>query len=158
MRPGAFLCVSALALTVLAGCEQGGGLVPSGRSRGKATKDYPAASPRLSDGKATLPEQADVRGNTDAGAALAEWVISTDPEQRSIVEAFVRDERVLVITVNPTSTPEDVDQALRSLLTAMRKTFPDRRVEAIAYHESGDQLERLVWNPERGEVEAHWRR
>jgi hypothetical protein len=159
MRAGAIISVSALALTVLAGCERGGGGIKTdSRGRGTVTDEYPAASPRLPARESPLREQTEVRGNTDAGAAFANWVVSTDPEQRYILEAFVRDERVLGVTVSPTTTRAEVDDALRSLLTAMRKTFPGRPVEAIAYYESGDQLERLVWNAQRGEAEAQWRR
>jgi hypothetical protein len=158
MRAGLVISAGALALTALAGCERGGAATGADTHAGSAVTDDASASPWTSNPGGLVPTQTQVRGNTDAGAAVANRVVATDPEQRYIVDAFVRDERVLGLTVSPTMAREQVDEALRASLTAMQKAFPGRRVEAIAYDESGHQLLRLVWNAERGEAEAHWRR
>jgi hypothetical protein len=163
VQPGRVIGVSALALTLLVACEQGGG-ISGGEPRGPRTtgEDSPAAAPRLSAPErpraapGRVPAQA--RGNTAAGATFANWVMSTDPERRYLLDAFVRDDRVLGVVVRPTMTRGQVDEALRSLLSAMSKTFPGRAIEAIAYFESGDQLARLAWNPGQREAQTQWRR
>jgi hypothetical protein len=35
---------------------------------------------------------------------FADWVVSTDPEHRSLLDAFVRDDRVLGVIVHPQLT------------------------------------------------------
>ena len=44
------------------------------------------------------------RGNTPEGAVFADWVVSTDPEHHSLLDAFVRDDRVLGVIVHPPRT------------------------------------------------------
>jgi hypothetical protein len=42
---------------------------------------------------APQPRESEVpRGNTPEGAIFADWVVSTDPEHRSLLDAFVRDD------------------------------------------------------------------
>jgi hypothetical protein len=98
------------------------------------------------------------RGNTPEGAIFADWVVATDPEHRSLLDAFVRDERVLGVIVHPQRTREQVQQMLTSLLRAMPRTFPDRSLEVIAYYRSGDQLARLPWDPHMQQARTVWRR
>jgi hypothetical protein len=43
-------------------------------------------------------------GNTPEGAGFADWVVATDPQQQYILEAFVRDNRMLGLLVNPRLT------------------------------------------------------
>jgi hypothetical protein len=47
---------------------------------------------------------------------------------------------------------------LTSLLSAMQRAFPDRPLEVMAYYRSGDQLARLWWDPQTGQVRTVWRR
>jgi hypothetical protein len=47
---------------------------------------------------------------------------------------------------------------LTSLLSAMRRTFPDRVLEVIAYDRSGDPLARLSWDPHTQQARTVWRR
>jgi hypothetical protein len=98
------------------------------------------------------------RGNTPEGARFADWVVSTDPQQQYMLEAFVRDDRVLGVLVNPRLTNGQVQQMLTSLLSGMQRTFPDRPLEVIAYDRSGDQLARLTWDSQTRRAHTAWRR
>jgi hypothetical protein len=98
------------------------------------------------------------RGNTPEGAIFADWVVSTDPEHRYLLDAFVRDDRVLGVIVHPQRTRGQVQQMLTSLLSAMQRAFPDRPLEVIAYYRSGDQLARLSWDPHARQARTVWRR
>jgi hypothetical protein len=98
------------------------------------------------------------RGNTAEGAIFADWVVSTDPEHRYLLDAFVRDDRVLGIIVHPQLTRGQVQQMLTSLLSAMQRTFPDRPLEVLAYYRSGDPLARLQWDPHTRQAKTVWRR
>ncbi len=97
------------------------------------------------------------RGNTPEGAIFADWVVSTDPEHRYLLDAFVRDDRVLGVIVHPQRTRGQVQQMLTSLLSAMQRTFPDRPLEVLAYYRSGDQLARLPWDPHTRQAGTVWR-
>ena len=103
-------------------------------------------------------ESAAPRGNTPEGAVFADWVVSTDPEHHHLLDAFVRDERVLGVIVHPQRTRGQVQQMLTSLLSAMQRTFPDRPLEVLAYYRSGDQLARLEWDPHTRQARTVWRR
>jgi hypothetical protein len=103
-------------------------------------------------------ESAAPRGNTPEGTIFADWVVSTDPEHRYLLDAFVRDDRVLGIIVHPQRTRGQVQQMLTSLLSAMQRTFPDRPLEVLAYYRSGDQLARLEWDPHTRQARTVWRR
>jgi hypothetical protein len=98
------------------------------------------------------------RGNTPEGAVFADWVVATDPEHRSLLDAFVRDDRVLGVIVPPQRTRQEVQQMLTSRLSAMPRTFPDRPLEVLAYDRSGDQLARLPWDPHTQQASTVWRR
>jgi hypothetical protein len=98
------------------------------------------------------------RGNTPEGAIFADWVVATDPEHRSLLDAFVRDDRVLGVIVHLQLTRGQVQQMLTSLLSAMQRTFPDRPLEVLAYYRSGDQLARLQWDPHTRQAKTVWRR
>jgi hypothetical protein len=103
-------------------------------------------------------ESAAPRGNTPEGAIFADWVVATDLEHRYLLDAFVRDDRVLGVIVHPQLTRGQVQQMLTSLLSAMRRTFPDRPLEVLAYYRSGDQLARLQWDPHTRQAKTVWRR
>jgi hypothetical protein len=112
-------------------------------------------------GRAAAPHQRESeapRGNTPQGAIFADWVVSTDPEHRYLLDAFVRDDRVLGVIVHPQRTRGQVQQMLTSLLSAMQRAFPDRPLEVIAYYRSGDQLARLQWDPHTQQARTVWRR
>jgi hypothetical protein len=98
------------------------------------------------------------RGNTPEGAVFADWVVATDPERRSLLDAFVRDDRVLGVIVHPQRTRGQVQQMLTSLLSAMQRAFPDRPLEVLAYDHSGDQLARLQWDLHTQQDRPVWRR
>ena len=98
------------------------------------------------------------RGNTPEGAVFADWVVSTDPEHRSLLDACVRDERVLGVIVHPQLRREQVQQMLTWLLRAMQRVFPDRPLEVLAYDRSGGQLARLQWDPHTQQARTVWRR
>jgi hypothetical protein len=85
-------------------------------------------------------------------------VVSTDPEHRHLLDAFVRDARVLDVIVHPQLTRGQVQQMLTSLLRAMQRTFPDRPLEVLTYDRSGDPLARLQWNPHTQRARTVWRR
>ena len=89
---------------------------------------------------------------------FADWVVSTDPEHRSLLDALGRDDQVLGVIVHPQRTRGQVQQMLTSLLSAMQRTFPDRSLEVIAYYRSGDQLARLQWDPHTQQAKTVWRR
>jgi hypothetical protein len=82
------------------------------------------------------------RGNTQEGAVFADWVLSTDPEHRHLLDAFVRDDRVLGVIVHPQLTRGQVQQMLTSLLSAMQRAFPDRPLEVLAYYRGPGLLSR----------------
>ena len=84
-------------------------------------------------------------------------MLSTDPDRRYVRDAFVRDDRVLGVMFNPTMTRAEVQQAMRSFVSAMERTFPRRQVEVIACYESGDQLARAATDPRTGAVQIAWR-
>jgi hypothetical protein len=84
-------------------------------------------------------------------------VISTDPEHRYLFDAFVRDNRILGVFVNPHFTRGQVQQMLTSLLTGMQHTFPGCPLEVLAYCRNGDQLARLTWNPQTRQAHTVWR-
>ena len=88
------------------------------------------------------------RGNTPEGAGFADWVVSTDPQRQYLLDAFVRDNRILGVIVNPRLKRGQVRQMLTSLLSGMQRTFPGQPLEIIAYYRSGDQLARLTWDPQ----------
>jgi hypothetical protein len=98
------------------------------------------------------------RGNTPEGAIFADWVVATDPEHRHLLDAFVRDDRVLGVIVHPQLMRGQVQQMLTSLLSAMQRTFPARPLEVLAYYRSGDQLARLQWDPHTRQARTVWRR
>jgi hypothetical protein len=98
------------------------------------------------------------RGNTPEGAVFADWVVSTDPEHRHLLDAFVRDNRVLGVIVHPQRTRGQVQQMLTSLLSAMQRAFPDRPLEVMAYYSSGDPLARLQWDPHTRQARTVWHR
>ena len=98
------------------------------------------------------------RGNTPEGVEFADWVVSTDPQRQYVLDAFVRDNRILGIIVNPRLTRGQVQQMLTSLLSAMQRAFPDRPLEVMAYYRSGDQLARLWWDPQTRQARTVWRR
>jgi hypothetical protein len=87
------------------------------------------------------------RGNTQEGAVFADWVLSTDPEHRHLLDAFVRDDRVLGVIVHPQLTRGQVQQMLTSLLSAMQRAFPDRPLEVLAYYRGPGLLSQ--WRPAR---------
>lgn len=98
------------------------------------------------------------RGNTVEGAAFANWVLSTDPQHKYIVDAFVRDDRVLGVIVSPNMTKSQVQQAMGSLLNGMQRTFPNRSLEVIAYYTSGDELARMTYDSRARQTQTTWRR
>jgi hypothetical protein len=119
----------------------------------------PALPPRAGLGEAPhrrAPEAP--RGNTPEGAIFADWVVSTDPEHRYLLDAFVRDDRVLGVIVHPQLPRGQVQRMLTSLLSAMQRTFPGRPLEVMAYDRSGDQLARLQWDPHTRQARTVWRR
>jgi hypothetical protein len=98
-----------------------------------------------------------VRGNTAEGSAFANWVLSTDPQHKYIVDAFVRDDRTLGVIVNPTMTKGQVQQAMGSLVQGMQRTFPGRPLQVITYYQSGDELARTTYDPQTGRTATTWR-
>lgn len=98
------------------------------------------------------------RGNTPEGAAFANWVLSTDPQHKYIVDAFVRNDSILGVIVSPNMTKAQVQQSMTSLLNGMQRTFPNRPLEVIAYYVSGDELGRAVWDPRTRQVKSDFRR
>jgi hypothetical protein len=72
------------------------------------------------------------RGNTPEGAEFADWVVSTDPQRQYVLDAFVRDDRVLGVIVHPQLTRGQVQQMLTSLLSAMQRAFPGRPLDVLA--------------------------
>ena len=121
----------------------------------------PAGSLIAGRGGAAMPhvrEPEAPRGNTPEGAIFADWVVATDPEHRYLLDAFVRDDRILGVIVHPQLTRGQVQRMLTSLLSAMQRTFPDRSLEVMAYYRSGDQLARLHWDPHTQQAKTVWRR
>jgi hypothetical protein len=145
------LAALGLAALLLGACEQ--------QPARPASRVPPGEPPRSGSG-AAVPAQAPehpARGNTPEGARFAEWVLSTDPERKYILDAFVRDNRVLGVKVNPTMTKGQVQQSLQSLLAGMRKAFPGRPLEVIAFYESGHDLARISFDPQTGQTRTWWR-
>jgi len=132
-----------VAALVLAGC--GGGAATGTEVAG--VRVDPRTAPRASND-----------GNTQRGVEFARWVQATDPQRRYILDAFVRDDRVLGVKVNPNMTTGEVNQAMGSLLNGMQRTFPNRSLEVIAYYESGDELARTTYDARTGQVRTTWAR
>jgi hypothetical protein len=84
-------------------------------------------------------------------------VASTDPRGQYILDAFVREERVLGVKVNPQTTRRQVHDALASLARSMQETFPGRPLDVIAYYERGDEMARARV-AENGRTDIIWRR
>ncbi|MDQ3703533.1 MAG: hypothetical protein M3442_21830 [Chloroflexota bacterium] len=137
------------------------GAPSAGTRDGVAVAPPPAyAAPGSGYGGYYSPQTGDAtarRGNTPEGAAFANWVLSTDAERKYIVDAFVRDDQVLGMIVNPNMTRGQVQQAMGSLLTAMRKTFPNRDLQVIAYYVSGDEVARTTLDSRSGKTGTTWR-
>lgn len=148
---GRLTALGTAGLLALAACEA----QPPGRS---GTSAAPGELSRS--GYGAPPAQAPAQGaraNTPEGARFAEWVVSTDPERRYVLDAFVRDDRVLGVKVNPTMTKGQVQQSLQSLLAGMQKAFPGRPLEVIAFYESGHDLARVSYDPQTGQTRTWWR-
>jgi hypothetical protein len=100
MRTDAIISVSALALTVFARCKQGGGAIQAD-SHGRGT--VPMSIPRLRRGfrpRSALAQAGRGSRQHRHGRGIPELVVSTDREQRYVLEAFARDEHVLGVTVS----------------------------------------------------------
>jgi hypothetical protein len=148
-------------MLVVAACGHGGSTVGTRGDSASHAADHVAASPRIigewEEWSGREPETAP-HGNTADGVRFAQWVLSTDPERRYVLDAFVRDDRVLGVVLNHVMTRAQVDSALRTLLSGMQERFPDRALDVVAYYRSGDPLARLAWEPGAGDARLEWPR
>gem|GEM_PF-4147388 len=134
------------------------GRTDRGASQTAPPPSYPAPSSGYGGQYAPQgPGQTAERGNTPDGASFAAWVLSTDPQRKYIVDAFVRDDRTLGVIVSPTITKGQAQQAMGSLLNGMQRTFGNRPLEVIAYYTSGDELSRMQWDPRTGKTAQTWK-
>jgi hypothetical protein len=148
--------------TQVAGVQVNPQTAPAQGAQGGYTPPAPAsyAAPSNGYGGYYQPQaggQQAVRGNTPEGSTFANWVLSTDPQHKYIVDAFVRDDQVLGVIVNPTMTKGQVQQAMGALLSGMQRTFPNRPLEVITYYVSGDELARTTWDPRTNQANTVWR-
>jgi hypothetical protein len=95
-------------------------------------------------------------GDTEQGAAFAQWVLAQDPQQRFITDAVVRGNQSLGVKVQPTATRSDLHQLLVALAEGMARTFPGQSVEVIAFYQSGDKLAEADYDPRTGRTDVRF--
>ena len=71
------------------------------------------------------------RGNSTAGQAYGDWVVSA--AQGLISDAFVRDNDKLGVVISDSVRPNEVKDLSRSLLQGFRQSFPDKDLTVLVY-------------------------
>lgn len=71
------------------------------------------------------------RGNSDAGQAYGDWVVSA--AQGLISDAYVRDNDKLGVVIANSVEPSEVKDLSRSLLQGFRQSFPDKDLKVLVY-------------------------
>ena len=97
-------------------------------------------------------------GDTEAGAAFAQWVLDQDPQRQYITDAVVRNEQTLGVKVNPSVTKADVQRLLEALVQGMAKTFPNKPLTVNAFYQSGDKLAEATYDPRSNQVAVRFTR
>ena len=71
------------------------------------------------------------RGNSDAGQAYGDWVVSA--AQGLISDAYVRDNDKLGVVITNSVEPGEVKDLSRSLLQGFRQSFPNKDLKVLVY-------------------------
>ena len=71
------------------------------------------------------------RGNSDAGQAYGDWVVSA--AQGLVSDAYVRDNDKLGVVITNSVEPSEVKDLSRSLLQGFRQSFPDKDLKVLVY-------------------------
>jgi hypothetical protein len=95
-------------------------------------------------------------GDTQAGAAFAQWVLEQDPRREYMTDAVVRGEETLGVKVQPQVTRADVQRLLVALTEGMARTFPGKPLKVIAFYQSGDRLAEANYDPRTGRVDVQF--
>jgi hypothetical protein len=97
------------------------------------------------------------RGDSEAGAAFARWVLEQDPRREYYTDAVVRGEQTLGVKVQPNVTRGELHQLLVALAQGMAQTFPGKPLKVIAFYQSGDRLAEADYDPRTGGVDVQFR-
>ena len=95
-------------------------------------------------------------GDTEPGAAFAEWVARQDPNALYYGDIVVRGEQLMGVKFQPTAPKAEVQRILGSLTEAMARAFPGRTLKVTAFYQSGDKLAESVFHPESGSTEIRF--
>ncbi len=71
------------------------------------------------------------RGNSDAGQAYGDWVVSA--AQGLVSDAYVRDNDKLGVVITNSVEPGEVKDLSRSLLQGFRQSFPNKDLKVLVY-------------------------
>ena len=95
-------------------------------------------------------------GDTEAGAAYAQWVLDQDPNRDIITDAVMRDDSVLGVKVQPDATKGQVRDLLIALTQGMMTQFPNRDVKVNAFFQSGDKMAEATYNRQTQQVDVQF--
>ena len=95
-------------------------------------------------------------GDTEAGAAYAQWVLDQDPQRQIITDAVMRDDSNLGVKVQPNATKGQVRDLLTALAQGMVQRFPDRDLKVIAFFQSGDKMAEATYNRQTQQVDIQF--
>jgi hypothetical protein len=95
-------------------------------------------------------------GDTEAGAAYAQWVLDQDPQRQIITDAVMRDDSNLGVKVQPNATKGQVRDLLTALVPGMAQRFPDRDLKVIAFFQSGDKMAEATYNRQTQQVDIQF--
>ncbi len=91
-------------------------------------------------------------GDTQEGAAFAQWVLNQDPGHQYYTDAVVRGDQTLGVKVQPTITKSDTQRLLVSLAQGMARTFPGRPLTVVAFYQSGAKLAQANYDPNSNRI------
>ncbi len=98
----------------------------------------------------------------DQNPAEQEYVralLARDPGREVLLEAFVREQRLLGIVVRDNARAQALRDLLLGLALEMAAAFPHRDIEVIAYNEGDDQaIARAVYRDDTGKTVYETRR
>lgn len=95
-------------------------------------------------------------GDTEAGAAFAQWVLEQDPSRQIMTDAVVRGEQSLGVKVQPNVSKADVQRLLVALTQGMARTFPNKPLQVIAFYQSGDKLAEANYDRSTNQVNVQF--
>jgi len=95
-------------------------------------------------------------GDTQAGAAFAQWVLDQDPQRQYITDAVVRGEETLGVKINPTATKAEVQQLLVALTEGMARTFRGKPLRVNAFYQTGEKMAEAVYDNNTNRVQVNF--